>query len=610
MKKVLRAAAGLAIIIFLLSLYVFATAGRNLIAARSALRLSVQDVDEASVIEAETHLIQASHQLRSLPARALGLVPVARQNLETLRDATDAAIPTVAAAIDLQHAVAGLEDEGLVQSKKVNVSALRHVTEPVAAQRRALDALVDQLDHGLNGWLLPPVWERLHQLQLTATGVMEGVEGAEALLARSEQMLGGDRPRTYLVLLMNNAELRGAGGVLTGVGTLHLDEGKMRLGRFRSVHDLRDKPYERVPAPAEFVRRFGVYKADTTLWLNATFSPDVPDVALVASRLYEKTAGVRTDGALLIDPRGLAALVDPDDSFRVPGADATISGSELAEFTYSDVYDRFTNQVARRAALLEVGESAFKSFITDPLVGRDRISAIAEATAGGHIRLHSFNPQEAAALEQSGLSGELQAPEDTYVVRVAQQNFGSANGEGTKLDFWTDRSVDQACSLDQEEARCHTRISLANDIPDDLPLYVAGSPYGVLRSNVEIYLPEEAELSRVESDGEVTEFRTEPQAGHQVVALYIQLEPGAATTLDVAYSLPLDDEFRLRLEPQPLATDAELDLALVAPLGWSVAGSGRTWDREVSWSRPVEVEAAPDPRSGLSAWWVRLVANM
>jgi len=605
-RKVLRAVAGLLLLIVVLALYVFATAGRNLIAARSALSLSVEGVDEASAIEAETHLIQASRQLESIPARLLGLVPIARQNLEALKRASDAAVPTVGAAIDLQHAFARLEDEGLVEAAKVNTSLLSDLQEPVVSETEALEILVQEIERGLSGWLLPPVWERLHELHGTATELLSSVDAAARVLSDSEAMLGGDAPRTYLVLLMNNAELRGAGGILTGVGTVHFDRGRISLGRFRSVHDLREKPYVAVPAPPEFVRRFGTYKADTTLWLNATFSPHVPDVSLVAARLYERTTGVTTDGALLMDPRGLAALVDPDDTFAVPGLDKRIAGSEIADFTYSDVYERFDDQIARRAALLDLGEGAFKSFIASPLVGRERVSAIGRAVAGGHIRMNSFDAAEAAALDELGLSGSIVPPDDTRVVRVTQQNFGSANGEGTKLDFWTDRKLDQACTVGLDRARCRTRFTLTNEIPDDLPLYVAGDPYGILRSNIEIYLPSDAALSEAALDGRRAEIRTEGQSGYQVVSVYVELGAGGMAELDLTYTMPIDGAFHLRLEPQPLATDLDLDLAVVAPPGWTVEDQGRAFDREVRWDRPVDLRLAPDPRTGLAAAWARL----
>ena len=597
---------GLVALIVLLSLYVYVTAGRNLLAARQALDLSVQEVDESSVIEAETHLIEASRQLRSLPARLLGFVPVARQNLRSLRVASDAAVPTVSAAIDLQRTFAALEEQGLVRSERVDVALLERLRGPVAAEAEALENLVRELDGTLGGWLLPPVWERLYALRQNASDLLDGVRDAERILANSGALLGAEEPRNYLVLLVNNAELRGAGGVLTGVGTVQLNDGKLSLGRFRSVHALRERPPEKVPAPPEFVRRFGIYKADTTLWLNATFSPDFPDVALVASRLYEETTGVATDGALMIDPRGLAAMVDPDSSFEVPRLDRQVTGKEIAAFTYSDVYESFDNQVARRAALLKLGEDVFKSFISDPLVGRERFAAIGAAVTGGHIRMQSFGSDEAAVLDEVGLSGTLEPPGDAHVVRVTQQNFGSANGEGTKLDYWTERRVDQACSVSPDRALCHTSLRLDNDIPEGLPTYVAGSPYGVLRSYVEIYLPGDSEVEAVESNGEPAEFRTEGQAGYQVVSVYYQLDPLEVGELRIRYSLPVEDSFHLRLEPQPLASDATLDVAVVAPDGWTVQGSGQALDLEQPWDRAIEVEVAPDPRSGLSALWKRL----
>ena len=94
----------------------------------------------------------------------------------------------------------------------------------------------------------------------------------QALLHLTPELLGADGPRRYLVLLVNNAELRGSGGVLTGIGILSFDEGRLEIDGFSSVHDLEGRrPYFEVEAPAEYEKRFATYKANTSLLLNTTF---------------------------------------------------------------------------------------------------------------------------------------------------------------------------------------------------------------------------------------------------------------------------------------------------------------------------------------------------
>ena len=45
--------------------------------------------------------------------------------------------------------------------------------------------------------------------------------------------------------------------------------------------------------------------------LNTTVSADLPDVAEVSARIYERLTDVQVDGVLQVDPHGLAGLMKP-----------------------------------------------------------------------------------------------------------------------------------------------------------------------------------------------------------------------------------------------------------------------------------------------------------
>ena len=151
---------------------------------------------------------------------------------------------------------------------------------------------------------------------------------------------------------MNNAELRGGGGIVAGLGSLTIDDGKVRLGELYTREQLDVKPRVEVPAPAEYMERFGQWWPNTSLWYNAVMTPQFPDAALVAARLFAEQKGIDADGVLGVDPRGLAALTPPGVEVEVPGQDYTLSRDELADWIYSDAYEDFANQRIRRAALL------------------------------------------------------------------------------------------------------------------------------------------------------------------------------------------------------------------------------------------------------------------
>lgn len=602
---------GVALVAVLLvaGLVVMVPVARDLRAAQSVLARPPADVTQEEIAAAQEHLQSAHDRLETVPARALGALPLLGANLGAVKAVSAAASTVLDAGAGVARVLEQTDEVGLLDKGAINQRLLDDLQGPLERQVAALRDLEGILQERRTGSLAPPLWSALDGLLDKTEGLADGTAAALRLLRLSDGLLGEDRPRRYLVTLVNNAELRGSGGILAGVGTLEVARGRLQLGRFYSVHDLAQDPPEAVPAPAEYRRRFGSYQANTTLWLNTTFSPDFPDVALVASRLFEHVTGIHTDGVLLVDPVGLAALLPAGSALEVPGLDEKLEPSELARFVYSDAYAEFEDQARRRDALLRIGESAFQTILADGIGGADGFAEVGDVIAGGHLRFSSFDEEEDAALAAAGVSGDL-APVEGDSLLVTAQNFGSGtDDQGTKLDYWVRRAVEHSCRIEQESAStCRTGVALRNEAPEGLTTYVAGRPYGLVRSYVEVYVPHKADLISVQQDGSPVEFRAESQAGRTAIGVFVELPRGETTSVEVAYELPGDDAYTLHAVPQPLAVDATIELTLQLPEGWVADGAGVTEsDGVVRYEGPLdrrlEITAAPSEMTGLPALW-------
>lgn len=612
MKRYLPPIAGALLLVLALTTYVTLKVAGDLRAARSILLSDGNDIEPAQVKEAEARLESAQRTLGSVPARMLRVVPIVGQNLTAVSDIVDASLPVLAAGSDLSEALEPLRDGGLIQEGRIDASKIAALAEPAGKQVESLSALLERARDARSGWLMPPLWGAIDELMERSASLLDGATSLERFVAVSDDMIGHSAPRIYLVLLLNNAELRGAGGILAGVGTIRLNDGKIRIGRFRSVHELQTHPYEEVPAPEDYARRYSTYKANTTLWLNTSFSPDVPDVGLVAARLYELTTGVATDGAVVLDPRGIASLLPPEAQVEIPGRVGSLSADEVAPFIYSDAYSLYRNQVARRNAILALGKSAFAAALGADFGGTKGLDRIGSAVAGGHIRLASFAAPEEEVLRQAGVAGELDAGEEAFPLRVVAQNFGSDNGEGTKLDYWVDRQIDTACDLAAEggdpEMSCLVTTTLANEVPPGLGEYVGGEPYGVLKSLLETYVPQGAEITSVTLDGRPAEAFVEDEGTSTSVGVFATVPAGEVRSVAVSFEGAVSrDGLTLSFTPQPLARDAELDLSVSVPAGWRAVGFSDDVGGDIESSgaldQPLEIRLEPDPHAGFGAIW-------
>ena len=580
----------------------------DLTSAQAILGGPLDQLTEERAEEAKRSIQSAIDRLNGVTGKLLGAVPVLGANLDAVEAVAEAILPTIDAGLELKTRAEELEDTGLFKDGRVRLDAFATLEEPLAEQVETLTGLEEEIKEQRSGSLWPSLWEAFSDLNYDVRTIRDSADSLRSIVDVIDPMLGGEEKRTYLILLLNNAELRGAGGILTGVGTLTAEDGELKLGEFSSVHALRTEKQKTVQVPEDY-ERYNVYQAnDTSTWLNASYSPDVVDSAIVAARLYEKVTGTATDGAIAVDPRGIAALMPGDAEIEVPFLGEKVATDDLADFVYSDAYEKFEDQQERRAAILEVGARAFEHILDADLDDQEDIERVADAFSAGHIRFVSFEPDELKALNEANATGAVPDLKSDGLL-VAAQNRGGAVDIGSKMDYWAERSVSHTCSLaSSKKMKCLTQVSLTNDAPRGLPAYVTGliEPYGLMRSIVEVYVPKAGEVTSVTRDGEPIERITGSEGGFSSSGIYVEIPLGKTSEVAVAYDLPLEGDYSLEALPQPLARDADLQIALDVPRDWTIRGPGR-WEDDIyryrgTFDATLTIKAFPTEREGISSF--------
>lgn len=601
-------ALALALLVGLLAAYVAIPVASRLNSAADVLAAPAADLDDEDLARVRDDLEAAEERLDGIAAKVLGAVPVAGPNLAAARAVTEAALPAVDAAVGLRDAVDSLVEADLVTGGQVDTTAVASVADELRRQSDALAEVEEAADDSLGGWLLPPLWDRVASLSQTAEDLSATTGEAADLLEQVPSILGEETGRRYLVLLLNNAELRGAGGILSGVGTMRAIDGRLSLRRIYPREVLTTDPPVEVPAPPAYERIYGDFDANTTLWVNVPYSPDLEETAAVAAALWEETVGQGVSGVVFVDPHGLSALLDPGTTLSVGPEAIPVTAAELPDFVFSDAYQQFTSESERRLAILEAGADAFQAFLDQGAGGEDGFEELGRAISGGHLAFVSLRPEE-----QSAISAVTASTIEPQQVRVVSHNLGNGVDAGTKLDYWVERRVRQHCRVEEDgAATCATRVAFANTVPDGLGTYVGGEPYGLLNSNVQLFLPQASDVHRVELDGEEPQWNARRYGPATLVTLVSSVPQGETATVEVVYGVPArpDGEFLLELVPQPLPRDAKLDVLVELPRGWKSDDLAERGDGVVGWTGvfrgPLTLAAWRPERSGLPALWDRL----
>jgi Protein of unknown function (DUF4012) len=525
--------------------------GRSTESMRQAAKaIERKDIDGALVLlaSAQADAGRACDRMDSplgLPARLVPVVAqhhlLGRQLCGDLVEVTDSAVETASILTSGALTVTG----GAIDATQLESLSVRS-RNLVGATSQLQDRLAD-LD---NRWILPPVSNRLDR---AANGqITRAADAATSLADLADQLpglLGVDRPRRYFVGFMTPAEARPGGGYIGNFAELTMSGGKMTVSRFGRTMELVDAtalPETRVlVGPADYLDRYaafgsgrGVEPATPRWWQTVNISPNNEAVSEVIRGLYRSAGLGELDGVFMIDPVGLAALVEATGPITVPSIDKTLDAQNLTDFLLRGQYKTFSGDREGRVDLLEeISLITLSQFVNAPdLDLADLVVELSGAARGRHVMGWSADADEQRVLRDLGVAGDFAAPTD------AGDGFAltGLNAGGNKLDAFLRRKVSYAAVVDQSTGSLTATLTveLTNNAPvDGLPVTVIGNLVGdadgTNRTYLTMYTPHQVESVMI--DGVVQEFTAGTEFGWQFAERQLVIPAGA--TVLVRYQL-------------------------------------------------------------------------
>jgi hypothetical protein len=537
--------------------------------------------------DSDSSLDSASSVLGAWWATPVRLVPVLAQQARALDDST-------ASAADVaQHAgeaaIAANFDELRYRDGQISVDGLRGAQAPLAAAVEAMDDAAAALDAADSPWLLPPVRSRVDRFATELTDTRDEV-GLAALGAQAAPgLVGGDGPRTYLVLFTQPAETRGLGGFVGGWAELRAVDGEIRLvesGKGGELNRVPNRNDRTISGPPEYLARYSRFRPQYYIQ-DVTLSPDFPSVASVMAELYEQSTGTRVDGVIAADPYGLEQLLTFTGPISVEGLDQRLTNDNAAEFLIRDQYLDFdssegrSEEIERRDVLSDVGAETFDQLVNGSLPEPRRVGdVLGPVVEERHLMVHGFRPDEQEFFAALGAAGELSAPSGVDSFMLVTQNDGN-----NKIDSYLQRSIDYEVQVDPTtgELEAVAVITLRNDAPAaGLPLAIIGNndqglPLGTNAIYFSFYTPHL--LRRADFDGERMYMEVQREAGFRVYSQWVQLAPGEETIIELELTgeLPPGKTYELTVLHQPVVNPDELSARVEFERGWfidEVEGTG------------------------------------
>ncbi|HEX9124079.1 MAG TPA: DUF4012 domain-containing protein [Actinomycetota bacterium] len=574
--------------------------------------------------EFTTASTSASNFLTAVPAA----IPLLGRSYDAIRTVAEVGSAVTRAGSMIADRVAALPGGVSAlgpQDGRLPLRAYAELWPSVHEARTVIDLATERAAGIATSFVPPQVSSAGDTLRHQLDRVRGLVVSADELLLRLPAFAGADGPRAYFLAAENPAELRGTGGLISSYSILTMDRGAIRLTPFHNINDLHDLRPSQARWPSPEVE--AAYRSfdSATLWQNTNVTPDAPTAAALIERLWQRTKGTPLDGVLFVDVQALRYLLQPLGSARIPGVDPPLTHRNVVPFVTNRAYFSYPNDTARKDFLGIVGQEIFTRFLAE-VNGTKALRAAVEATADGHIRLTSTDPEVEAAFRRAGVSGRL--PSDGEgVFGVVVNNIG-----GNKLDYYLHVDVSYDLALHAGGGgTAETAVVLHNDAPRNPPPGTVFGPFegkairqlglvaGETYLQTFIYCGTGCTLEAATADGQPLPLQQFEENGLQLYSTSLRILPQESRTIRLRLELDRawhDDgsggTVSLTIPAQSLLNPLSADVAITVPGGTAVAwagGGARVEGRTATWNSDPAPEASFELRIQ-GGWLGRLFAGI
>jgi len=446
----------------------------------------------------------------------------------SLDDVTHDAMPAVVEIGDLLGSGDLGRDDGSIDVQALAAAAPK-LTAAAAVAARA-DREVAGIDTAtLAGPLVDPVRTASDGLD-RISGTLTGVSRAAALVP---PMLGADGKRTYLVLALNSAELRSAGGIVGSILQVTADDGHLKLGKQVTTAQLGRLDEPVVPLTDAETALHGTALGR---WIqNAASTPDFPRTAELITARWAKDVGGEVDGVIATDPVAVKDVLEATGPVTTSGG-ATLRADNLLTYLLRDAYRTSATGTEADALFSSAAGAVFGALTDGAGSSQALLDAVSGATSQGRFRVWSAHADEQDVIAGAQLGGAFLSGDHPDAVGV----FFNDATEG-KLDYYLDTDVTvENLECTGAAPTATVRVTLAYDPPKkvtDLPEYVVGArgdaiTPGSVATGVLVYAPVGAALDALRQDGTLVAGAQADEDGRRAVVATSVLAPGGTTTYE------------------------------------------------------------------------------
>ena len=329
----------------------------------------------------------------------------------------------------------------------------------IEARLAAVDALRGELG---DGGLLPSVRSAVRELDAGRQTVGELVANYRRARAFVPEFLGFLGPKTYLILAHNNAELLPTGGLVTVIGTLRVEDGRIEQLDFEDAVEfsrrwrLSSDIYVEPPAPLkQYLLKDFTWNLDVSNW-----SPDFPTSAREAQRFFELGGGFPVDGVIGINVSTLERLLGVTGPVTVDEYGVTVTSENAFDLTEEHTRVPFEPKGDRKEFVALLADEVLERVLRpSPGMWSPLVDAIQDLGNEKNLLLFAHDSGQQELIREFGWDGEVNSSSGDYLMLV------DASVNSTKLNVVLEQTIDIEVRLSSAgSARTVVTVDYANNL--------------------------------------------------------------------------------------------------------------------------------------------------
>ena len=474
------------------------------------------------------------------------------------------------------------DEEGTLPEKS---EALFEATGPHIAVIEARLAAVDELRAQIGDRsLLPPLRSAVDELDDRRAQVAELVTTYNRGRAFAPEFLGFSGPRTYLILAHNNAELLPTGGLVSVVGTMRIDHGRIEDIELEDAVEFsrswreRTGTYIEPPAPLQqYLLKDYSWNLPVSNW-----SPDFPTAARQAEYFFELGGGSAVDGVIGINVTTMERLLAVVGPVEIVEFDVTVTSENAFDVTEEHTRVPFEPQGDRKEFVALLADAVLERVLRPaPGIWSPLVQAIQELGEEKDLLLYSHDPKQQELIRQFGWDGEVAYSSGDFLMLV------DASLNGTKLNAVLEQSIDIEIRLsDGGSARTTVTIDYLNNLapwedgrdPALVRKLMLGGLYG---GYLRLFVPPGSRIVEVRDDShEIGLEEIGEELGLTVFGRFFALPRDSRQRLVYEYVVPTAVgtrrdpwKYLLTLQKQPGQNPLPVTLRILPPEGMEISSA-------------------------------------